>query len=123
MDFMIDVVDPDRLLQDALVTTGFQKSLSPEEVEYAKKKLTPPLFHRRPRPVTKPVLVVSEYSKALELEPVQSQMPVSNYEDALAALTDLGFKTAQAKKALEGIDVSLPIETLIKRALQGAKVA
>ena len=49
-------------------------------------------------------------------EPEQSSLAMN--DDALDALMALGFTLADATKALEGIDINLPVETRIREALK-----
>ena len=110
VDFMLDVVHPDRLLRDALVTTGFQHSLTPEEVEHARRKMDQTLPAAAPAPVL-----------ALPAPAPRPFGPESaNYQNALAALTDLGYKQGQARKVLNGLDSDaedMSLESLVKLAL------
>ena len=49
-------------------------------------------------------------------EPTQSTLPMN--DEALDALMALGFTLADATKALEGVDLSLPVEDRIRQALK-----
>jgi hypothetical protein len=114
VDFMLDIVHPDRLLRDALITTGFQRSLTSEEVAYAKQKMGNPSC-------VPTVLALPEPKTVLEFGP---ESP--NYQNVLAALTDLGYKQGQARKVLsefgpEAADMEL--EDLVKLALQQCRAS
>lgn len=52
--------------------------------------------------------------------PIQTELNVS--DEALEALMALGYTLADATKALEGIDVSLPTAARVKAALQSGNV-
>lgn len=52
--------------------------------------------------------------------PVQTELNVS--DEALEALMALGYTLADATKALEGVDVSLPTAARVKAALQSGNV-
>ena len=113
VDFMLDMVHPDRLLRDALVTTGFQRSLTPEEVAYAKQKMS--------ESPCAPMLASSEP------EVLESFGPESaNYQNVLAALTDLGYKQGQARKVLSELGpeaADMKLEDLVKLALQQCRAS
>ena len=49
-------------------------------------------------------------------EPEQQKLPEN--DDALDALMSLGFTLADATKALDGIDINLPVENRIREALK-----
>lgn len=49
-------------------------------------------------------------------EPTQSTLPMN--DEALDALMALGFTLADATKALEGVDLALPVEDRIRQALK-----
>lgn len=115
VDFMLDVVHPDRLLRDALVTTGFQRSLTPEEVEHARQKVgQTPLRAPAALPAPAPA-------------PLTPFGPESaDYQNALAALTDLGYKQGQARKVLSGLGSEaddMRLEDLVKLALQQCRAS
>ena len=46
------------------------------------------------------------------------QQSLSKNDDALDALMSLGFTLADATKALDGIDINLPVEDRIREALK-----
>lgn len=54
-----------------------------------------------------------------EAQPAQTQMPVN--DEALEALIALGYTLADATKALEGVDATLPLNQRITQALRGAR--
>ncbi len=47
-----------------------------------------------------------------------TQQPLQTNDEALDALMALGFTLADATKALDGIDINLPVETRIREALK-----
>lgn len=122
VDFMLDVVHPDRLLRDALVTTAFRSSLSQEQIDYASKKL-----ERGRQAILRDADGMTDHVRPL---PLRSTRPFDadsdTYQDALAALTDLGYKRAQACKALDALGPearSMPLEKVLKTVLQNFQTA
>jgi len=112
VDFMLDIVETSRLLEDVSITTAFDQSLTDKDRKYARAKLaeTPEAVEDTPRHLQ---LVHS-------FDPTQS----SNYQTATAALSDLGFKKPQVKKMLDdlGPEVDqMSLESVIKACLQGAR--
>jgi hypothetical protein len=111
VDFMLDVVHPDRLLRDALVTTAFQRSLTPEDARYARRKMA-----AQPIPSVRTSVAPAPAPAVPAFGPDSAA-----YQDAVAVLTDLGYKQGQARKALDGVGpdaADMPLEELVKSALQ-----
>jgi len=118
VDFMVDVVDPARITSDPLTAKAFQDSLSPEERERALRKMSAPA----PAAVTR---VVPGMAKVIPIrQPKFDPAESRNYQDALAALMDLGYKKPQAKKAVDALGRrvdEMDLEDAIKAALQGCR--
>lgn len=111
VDFMIDVVDPGRIAGDQWAAAAFQGSLTPEDRSRAIGKMG------RPAAAESAPAEVVPMRPSVRFDPDRS----GNYQDALAALTDLGYKRAQAKRALDSLGPrvdQLPLEEAIKAALQ-----
>lgn len=133
-EFMIDIVNHGCLLNDPVTATAFEKSLDDQTRNQALKLLqteaetlsvddikasTKAASYVRPVKFgTRPKLDVLDFPKpAPFFDPEASQ----NYQKAIAALVDLGFKKPQAKKILEhfGPEVdNMSIEELVKACLQ-----
>jgi hypothetical protein len=138
VDFMLDIVSPDYLMRDTLVTTSFERSLSAEEKEYANAKLNAmqKLAISRPRlvPMGPPPPKYPLPPEMLPAAPmvIEAEAEVFDagtsmiYQQALSALTDLGFKKPQVKKVLDDMGSQVEnrtIENLIKEALQQLQAA
>lgn len=142
VDFILDIVEPNRLLEDYYVSTTFSRSLSDTEREYAAKKLEalesqsqPDEPNRSQSPyrdnsrslLEMPDAPVVNSRSLLEMPdaPVAASSPVPvqpgsiaiKYR-AMAALLDLGFKKAQVNKVLDEIEANGTVEDTIKSALQ-----
>jgi hypothetical protein len=142
VDFMLDVVDPGYLMQNTVVTTSFEQSLSKEEKRYANAKLDAMVELDRAKPQLVPVgPPPPQYPLPPEMEDVprleapvviDTTAEVFNpetsviYQQAMAALTDLGFKKPQVKKVLDDMGYRMEddaIENVIKQALRQLQVA
>lgn len=132
VDFMLDMVEQNRILADALVAHSFHMSLSDQDKAYANikldaiakmqeaiadKKLSDELdavrYSRVPFLPEADVIDVP----AEVVEPAESPI----YQKVMAALLDLGFKKPQAKKILDDMGSRVyheSAENLIKSALQ-----
>jgi len=133
VDFMINVVNHGCLINDPVTATAFEKSLNDKTRNRAKKlldaeakKLTVQDIKKSAQPAPmhpvefqpKEEFHIIDFPKPKPFfDPEASQ----NYQKALAALTDLGFKKPQAKKILEDLGPAvddMPIEELVKICLQ-----
>jgi hypothetical protein len=110
VDFMLDLVEPGRILQDAVTATAFRSSLDGEDLTRARMKLK----NYAPAPVMKedpPVLPV----------PVKTWKDPGPAADRLASgLISLGFKATQVKKLVESLGdrpANEPIESLMREAI------
>jgi hypothetical protein len=107
VDFLIDIIDPNRINADSLTSTAVQNSLSSEERSYAIQKMNAMQNTRCSDDPKHPISgSVSEHA---------------NYQDLMAALTGLGFKKNQAKRVLDEMGVRIAymkMEDSIKEALQ-----
>lgn len=118
VDFMIDVVDPARITSDPLTAKAFQDSLTPEDRGRAIQKMSAAPVRQAP-----PALPEAGMAKVIPLrrfDPAESR----NYHDVMAALTDLGYKKPQAKKAVDALGRrvdEMSLEEAIKTALQGCR--
>lgn len=138
VDFMLDIVEHGRLMQDTLVTTSFEQSLSDAEKQYANAKLNAMMKLEMARPqLTAVKPPPPQYPLPPEMEefgaaPVVIDVPVEvfdaessvTYQQAMAALTDLGFKKPQVKKVLDDMGSRVAdrtIEELIKEAYSDFK--
>jgi len=142
VDFMLDIVDPGYLMQNTVVTTSFEQSLSKEEKRYANMKLDAMMKLERAKPRLIPMgPPPPKYPLPPEMEDVPQLMapvvidttaevfdPETSvvYQQAMSALTDLGFKKPQVKKVLNDMGHRVDnetIENVIKRALRQLQVA
>jgi hypothetical protein len=150
VDFLLDIVEPRRLIKDALVATAFDKSLTPDERRYAEVKMaaiikadeaaqdltrvaspgSPP--PRYPLPRQELALDPTPAPVFCKPSPVQTTVPRFDpndsiaYQSILAALMDLGFKRAQVKKVLDSMGSKVDqasIEDSIRSALQQLQLA
>lgn len=119
VDFMVDVVDPARITSDPLTAKSFQDSLSPEERDRALRKMDAvPVRPALPAPPSQPAM--AKVIPIRRFDPAESR----NYQDVMAALTDLGYKKPQAKKAVDALGRrvdEMGLEEAIKAALQGCR--
>lgn len=109
VDFMVDVVDPGMIAGDQWAAAAFQRSLSPEDRERALRKMD------RAAPAKASALMAA-------VIPIRRAAGPDNYQDVLAALTDLGYKRPQAKRAVDALGPrvnAMPLEDAVKAALQG----
>jgi len=109
VDFVTDIVDPGLIAGDQWAAAAFQRSLSPEDRDRALRKMG------RPAPAPAP-------AGAQVIPFRQAPATPDNYQDVLAALTDLGYRKAQAKRAVDALGPrvnAMPLEDAIKAALQG----
>ncbi len=101
VDFMLDIVDPDRLMADAVVSTYFVSSLTNDERRYAAAKATArAAWHNEesePEPVVR-IRTVSQTSGEYE--------PGSRQALLFCAMTKMGFKAHQVRKWINDNDVS-----------------
>lgn len=119
VDFMIDVVDPARITSDPMTAKAFQDSLTPESRDRAIRKMDATPRPALPAPATREVAQVIPIRRP-KFDPAESR----NYQDVLAALTDLGYKKPQAKKAVDVLGRrvdEMGLEEAIKAALQGCR--
>jgi hypothetical protein len=133
VDFMINVVNHGCLINDPVTATAFEKSLNDKTRNRAKKlldaeakKLTTKDIRKsaKPAPVRPIEFEPRQEFKVMDFpkpKPFFDPATSQNYQKALAALTDLGFKKPHAKKILEdmGTEVdNMSIEDLVKVCLQ-----
>ena len=139
VDFMLDIVEPDYLMRDALITSSFEQSLSPEEKQYANAKLDAMVKLERAKPRLVPMgPPPPKYPMPPEMRQLPAPMVIDTtaevfdaessvvYQQAVAALTDLGFKKPQVKKVLSDLGgwvTDNTIENVIKKALQQLQAA
>lgn len=89
VDFMLDIVDPDKLSQD-VVEDAFNRSLSGEEREYANRKI-------------EAEEATAERVSGVVLTATRAPAPVlttNDEETLLSALTKLGFRKARVQQFL-----------------------
>jgi len=115
VDFMVDMVDPGRIAGDQWAAAAFQRSLTAEDRSRAIEKMgrtAPGAPARTPAaPSASNVVPIRRFN------PEDSR----NYQDVLAALSDLGYRRAQAKKAADTIGPridSMDLGDAVKAALQ-----
>lgn len=119
VDFMIDIVDPDLLLEDPMTATGFRNSLNEEERAYASAKLA----SVPSRPVT-PVRLVPRAPTLVPVHIPPAPVPAPDSEPArerlMSGLTGLGFKPAMARKFVDGLGerIHQPVEVLLREGIR-----
>lgn len=112
VDFMLDVVEPSRIVSDALTAGAFQESLGPEGRARALRKMEE---MADPEPEEGPV------ARVIPMRPRFDPATSGTYQDVLAALTDLGYKKPQAKKAVDALGPAvdgMELSEAVKAALQ-----
>ena len=117
VDFMVDVVDPGRIAGDQWTAAAFQQSLTPEDRSKAIEKMSRPAFPSAAVPARGNVIPMRR-PQPRPFSPESSD----NYQNALAALTDLGYKRPQAKRAVDALGSrvdDIPLVEAIKESLQG----
>lgn len=62
--------------------------------------------------------IIIELKGKLDLEGDGSDSPAGSINDAITALTGLGYTKAEALAALKGIDTNQPIEDIITQAFK-----
>lgn len=112
VDFMLDVVEPGRLLEDTIVATAFRLSLSEEDRSRAMLKLraTTPDMSPDPAPVVRPFQVPAPARKD----------PGPAAERLTCGLVGLGFKAGSVRKMVESMGdrpAHEPIEALMREAI------
>ena len=128
VDFMIDVVDPARIISDPLTAKAFQDSLTLEDREQALQKMDESSLPIKedppdPAPAPAPAPALAPAPEMAKVIPIRGFDPAESrsYQDVMAALTDLGYKKAQAKKAVDALGSrvdEMGLEDAIKVALQ-----
>lgn len=116
IDFMLDVVDPSRIISDPLTAQSFRNSMSQED---------------RVKAMSKMDATQDEEPDGCDLEDVKlaDVIPIrrfnssnsQNYQDVLAALMDLGYKKLQARKSVDSLGSTvdeLELGDAVKAALQ-----
>lgn len=112
VDFILDVVDPRRITGDQWAAASFQQSLTPSDRAKALNKMQAPVAPRAA--VVDNVVPI----RPQVFDPENSE----NYQDVLAALTDLGYKRPQAKRAVDALGSrvdEMSLANAVKAALQG----
>jgi len=144
VDFLIDIVEPHRLVEDHYIATTFDRSLTDADRAYAAKKLEALEKQSRvPEQVPEqsiPDLTEAElealYDEDAKQQAEQSAAPVMNkflsdhysiqtsstHHRVTAALLDLGFKKQQIGQVMGEIDASGTVENTVKLALQQLNV-
>lgn len=120
VDFIIDIVEPSRLVCNQRVATAFQKSFSEEDRKYALMKME--AIEAFPEPEETPAAPMLERPKAPPL-PAREQAPMtpSNIHNVAAMLADLGFKKPQVKEVLASMGTkidSMSLEDAVREALK-----
>ena len=121
VDFMLDVVEPGRLLEDSIVSVSLRNSLTAEERAHASRKLENPapvparVQNPVPVPAQAPVLRVVKNS----MSPPMEETPT--YAKLTGGLIHLGFKKADVKKFIDSLGPRLhseKIEDLIRLGIK-----
>lgn len=127
VDFMLDMVDSDLILSESAVAHAFQRSLSAEDVAYAKSKMNGAWFNQdKPKSKMKLDETVSQsFDDEKEFDGSKTEV-YGPYTTAMSALVGLGYKKPQAKVALDKIGINifnLELNDIIKTALRNLQVA
>lgn len=104
VEFMTEIVDPSKLLDDPVTLDGFGKSLTPEEREYAASRAQE---------------LESDVTEEVQKE--SSKVIPENRERLTAALFGMGFKKSVVEKFVRGIGPRAdrePITDLIREGLR-----
>lgn len=114
VDFILDIVEPRRITGDQWAAASFQQSLTPADKAKALSKM---------RVEAAPTMAVAVAANVIPIRPqVFNPENSRNYQDALAALTDLGYKRPQAKRAIDALGSQVDemnLANAVKAALQG----
>lgn len=111
VDFMLDVVDPDKLLADPTVSSFFVDSLTDEERAYARLKMEAKSSWNR-EPAAKKAPKAPRKDRVVEYE------PGSRKDMLLSAMVRMGFQKPAVQKWMESSDVeSGAIEDQIRAGL------
>jgi hypothetical protein len=94
VDFMIDMVDPGRIVADPTISTSFKNSLSPEEREYTDQKIE--------------ILNSANSEEKIEINHDSVKQPITNNVDDVKSqleygLIGMGFKKSMVKKCIDGL--------------------
>jgi hypothetical protein len=117
IDFILDIVDPSRLIEDYYISTTFDRSLTNADREYATKKLEA-LDAQSQVEVEYSAPPVMKTDKFIS-DRYDNQIQTSNTRHkAVAALLDLGFKKQQVSQILDQIGTFGTVEETVKSALQ-----
>jgi len=124
VDFMTDIVESGRILEDSVMIECFTRSLTPQEKIYASAKLRELARQDSQENVLSESLDEREAEEAPELEEEQeSTVPSHDEEKAKSlqfALINMGFKKALVIKFVDSLGSDLDSKTLpelVRRAL------
>lgn len=134
VDFILDIVEPARLLENHYISTAFDKSLSDADRDYAQKKLSAmtarevvsPTSVSAPASTYEPSLLEMEDSPNVAQPPPKERFTQDTQDiqassirhRVSAALLDLGFKKPQVQKVLDNINILDSVEETVKSALK-----
>ncbi len=113
VDFCTDIVDPDRILEDATTLTCFKSALTLAEQEYAQMKFMSAadeeqeLFEELDADSSGPFVI--QVPKAL---PPKSPAHPENRQQLSLALVGLGFSKSEVRKFIEGLGDRVETEEL-----------
>ena len=112
IDFILDIVEPGRLLEDYYISTTFDRSLTDEDRKYAAKKLEEMNEASQESVETKePDPVFVPKAECFNDKPIIRHKSIS-------ALLDLGFKKQQVNNIIDEVGVQNTVEETVKSALQ-----
>ena len=136
VDFMIDIVDHGRLLDNAAIATAFSRSLSDNERRYASQKLVKmEQTMERARKTQGSALLTRPKAPGAAQSPsfvlpsphrVFDPDTSNGYQTLMETLMDLGFKKPRIKNVLQEMGSRVdeaPMGTLLKEALQKFQTA
>lgn len=115
VDFMLDIVSIERILDDSVVSTTFKQSLSPEEASYASRKLRDNSFDATAKPLPENAIMVRE-DQPVVVEPVHKYDNKGRLEYALRTM-GLDKKAIRAHIQTLGDIEHEPLEDLIYTAV------
>lgn len=118
VDFMLDIVDPARLLGSPLVSTGFNRALTAEEREYAKGKID---AEARMAQSVRAVPVAVAKPVAPKPVPKAAPKPAVDAEQLVSALCGLGFKKPAVVKFVDSARDRLATDTIAALIKDGCK--
>ncbi len=123
VDFVIDMVDMDRLLSDSLSSSGFASSLTADEKAHAAKRLydAPNPEDGQPEPVQQLKANFLPPKDDVQASKSDCMLMMNGGERLSSALTGLGFKGPSVKKFIDSLGnrvMTDPIEVLLKEGIR-----